>query len=91
MQQYIQNEGLAMGAPTSSLFCEINLKRIDNTNIADILLQHHIVGYFRYADDIPLAYKHGVLTCFNSTVPNMIFTLEKEAGNQIIFFNYHHF
>jgi hypothetical protein len=41
-----------MGAPTSSLFSEIYLQHLETTLIVDILLQYHIVGYFRYVDDI---------------------------------------
>jgi hypothetical protein len=90
---YIQNEAPAMGAPTSSLFSEIYLQHIENTKIADILLRHHIVGYFRYVDDILIAYKHSmtnilvqdVLTCFNNTILNMKFTLQEETGNKINF------
>jgi hypothetical protein len=89
--KYIQNEGLAIGAPTSSLVSEIYLQHFDNAKLDDILLQLHIVDYFSYVDEIPLAYKHSltavrdVLTCFNNKMPNMKFTLKKEAGNQIFF------
>jgi hypothetical protein len=48
--------GLAMGAPTSSIFSEIYLQYIDNTIISDNLLKSHIVIYFRYLDDILLLY-----------------------------------
>ena len=51
---YIQEEGLAMGAPTSSIFSEIYPQHIENTIISDILLRYHIVGYFRYMDAIPI-------------------------------------
>jgi len=43
--QYIQENGLAMGAP-SSVFPEIYLKYLENTKIFDILVKHHIIGYF---------------------------------------------
>jgi len=38
---YTQEEGLAMGAPISSIFSEIYPQHIENTNIVDILLKHH--------------------------------------------------
>jgi len=41
---YIQNGGLAMGAPTSSVFSEIYLQYIENTEICDVLLQHQVEG-----------------------------------------------
>jgi hypothetical protein len=93
---YIQNKGLVMGVHTSSLFSEIYLQLIENTKIANVLLNHHIIGYFHCAD-ILVRYKHSlnniqdVLTCFNSTMPNMKFTLEEETDNKINFFRYHHF
>jgi hypothetical protein len=53
---YIQKEGLAMGAPASSLFSEIYLQCTKNNKILDILLTHHVIAYFRYVDDILTAY-----------------------------------
>jgi hypothetical protein len=80
-----------MGAPTSSLFSEIYLQSIENTNILDILLTHHIVGYFCYVDDILTAYNQkqtnikDVLTQFNDSMPTMEFTIEEETDNIIHF------
>jgi hypothetical protein len=54
---YIQEEGLDMGAPTSSVFSEIYPQHIENTKIVDISLKHHINGHFRYVDDILLVKK----------------------------------
>lgn len=48
--QYIQQEGLAMAALTSSVFSEIYLQYLENTNIIDILLKDHMNGYFCYVD-----------------------------------------
>jgi hypothetical protein len=72
---YIQNEGLAMGAPTSSLFSEFFLPNLEISKIADILIKHHNAGYIRYVDDILIAYRHDltdtqdVLSCFNNLTP----------------------
>ena len=44
---YIQMEGLAMGAPTSSILSEFYLQHLETTNIYNTLLEHNIVGYFR--------------------------------------------
>jgi hypothetical protein len=41
---YIQNGGLAMGAPTSSIFSEIYLQYIENTEICEVLLKHQVEG-----------------------------------------------
>jgi hypothetical protein len=46
-----------MGAP-SSVFPEIYLKYLENIKIFDILVKHHIIGYFQYADDILIVYKN---------------------------------
>jgi hypothetical protein len=37
---YVQNEGLAMGAPTSSIYSVIYLQVLENTKIAELLLKH---------------------------------------------------
>jgi hypothetical protein len=47
-----------MGAPTSSIFSEIYPQHIENIKIFDILLEHRIMGYFRYVDDILIVYKN---------------------------------
>jgi len=46
-----------MGAPTSSNFSEIYQQRLENTKMFDILLEHHIIGYFLYVDDILIVNK----------------------------------
>jgi hypothetical protein len=80
-----------MGAPTSSLFSEIYLQHLEGTRIFDILVQHQIVGYFRFVDDILIAYRqsltniHEVLTKFNNLTPKLNFTLEEETNNSINF------
>jgi hypothetical protein len=88
---YVQNEGLAMGAPTSFLFSEVYLQYMENNKIFELLLRHKVEGYFRYVDDILIVYKddgtntHEVLDDFNSLIPSMKFTLEKEENNKINF------
>jgi hypothetical protein len=54
---YVQNESLAMGAPTSSIFSELYLQFTENTKIVELLLKHKVEGYFRYVDDILMMYK----------------------------------
>jgi len=49
---YLQKNGLAMGAPTSSITSKIYLQFIENTKIYDILWYSKVEGYFRYVDDI---------------------------------------
>jgi len=79
---YVQNNGLAMGAPTSSILSEIYLQSLENTRIFDILKEEKIIGYFRYVDDILIIYNENiidvnqVLKSFNDITPSLTFTLE---------------
>jgi len=88
---YVQNKGLAMGAPTSSALSEIYLQFIELTRIYTALLQNNILGYFRYVDDIltvyndPTTYIDKVLESFSNATPTMKFTMEKEIDNTINF------
>jgi len=88
---YIQNEGLAMEAPTSSILSEVYLQYMENTTTYELLIKHKVEGYFRYVDDIRVMYKddktniHRVLEDFNNLAPSMKFTLEKEQNNKISF------
>jgi hypothetical protein len=88
---YIQENGLAMGSPTSSTFSEVFLQHIESTAIFEILVQNHIIGYFRYVDDILIVYNnsitniHDVFNAFNNITPNIKFTMEEETDNSINF------
>ena len=53
---YVQNTGLAMGAPTSPALSEIDLQFVEHTKLYTILLQNNILGYFQYVDDILIVY-----------------------------------
>ena len=74
---YLQKEGLAMGAPTSSILSEIYLQHMENTTIPELLEKHNIKGYFRYVSDILLVYIdnttniHKVLDEFNNLTPKL--------------------
>jgi hypothetical protein len=54
--QYKQNEGLAMGAPTSAILVEILIQYIEHRNIINILQRHHITDYCKYVDEILIVY-----------------------------------
>jgi len=88
---YIQSEGLATGAPTSSIFSELYLQHLESTRIYDILMNHNIEGYFRYVDDILIVYNESktdinyILDCFNKLTPKLEFTLERETNCRISF------
>jgi hypothetical protein len=86
---YIQNKGLAMGAPTSATLSEIYLQNLECTKIIQILTDN-ILGYFRYVDDILIVYDdftdiHKVYKTFNSLAPTIKFTMETENDNKINF------
>jgi hypothetical protein len=52
----IQEDGLAMGAPTSGLLAEFFPQHLENTHIPTLTGKHKITGYFRYVDDILIIY-----------------------------------
>jgi hypothetical protein len=89
-QTYIQHDGLAMGAPTSSILSEFYLQHLENSKIYDILLNFNIIGYFQYVDDLLIIYNESktdiedLLHCFNIT-PKLNFTMEKETKGNINF------
>ena len=88
---YLQPEGLAMGAPTSSVFSEFYLQHLENHKIYNLLLSHKVEGYFRYVDDILIVYNEDntnidiLLDHFNNLTPKLKFTIEKENNRQINF------
>jgi len=89
-QTYMQIEGLAMGAPTSSILSEIYLQFLEKNRIYNILTKH-IKGYFRYVDDILTVYDvhqsniEDVLLEFNKLAPKLKFAIEKEEKQKINF------
>jgi hypothetical protein len=90
-QVYKQNTGLALGPPSSSTFSELYLQYLEHTITYDILLRHNIMGYFRYVDDILIAYDSNktniseVLNSFNVATHPLNFTIEKEQNIQLNF------
>ena len=89
---YIQNDGLAMGAPTSSsVLSEVYLQHLENT-IPQLLEKHSVKEYFRYIDDSLLANaddKNNEIEYlqkeFNNLSPKLKFTIEEEQDNYIHF------
>jgi len=87
----IQNEGLAVGAPTSSLLAEFFLQHLEQLHIPYLSDKHKIIKYFRYVDDILVIYNtnhtdaQNILTDFNTIHLTLKFTLECETNNQIKF------
>jgi len=88
---FLQTEGLAMGAPTSSILSEVFLQHLEHNRICKILVENDIVAYFRYVDDILIIYNAhkteiaNVLVLFNSLHPKIKFTSELEEDNKINF------
>jgi len=85
---FIQNDGLAMGAPSSSIISEISLQNIEQIHVPTIAKKHSLTNYFRFVDDI-LIYdtQHtnitSILEDLNSLHPNLHFTKETEQDNKI--------
>lgn len=83
----IQKDGLAMGAPSSSILSEIFLQYTVASHIASIAKKHMIINYFWYTDDIIFIFDstqtntQSILTDFNSIHPNLHFTTETEQNN----------
>jgi hypothetical protein len=88
---YVQNKGLAMGAPTSAVLSEIYLQNLEYTKIVKILTDNNILAYFRYVDDILIVYDddstdiHKIYKAVNSLAPTIKFTMETENDNKINF------
>jgi hypothetical protein len=87
----IQEDGLAMRAPTSSLLAEFFLQHLENSHIPTLTNKHKITGYLRYVDDILIIYDSNhsnildILQDFNKIHPNLIFTAEQEHDQKLNF------
>jgi hypothetical protein len=89
-QYYLQNEGLAMGAPILAILSEVyTIQRLEHTSITDILNKHKIIDYYRYIDDILIVYDErktniiNMLENFSAIHPKFIFTIEQQTQNRI--------
>jgi hypothetical protein len=69
---YKQNDGLAMGAPTSAIIAEVFIQYFEHTTVIDILKKFQIIEYYRYVDNILIIYNtritniHNTLNEFNN-------------------------
>jgi hypothetical protein len=52
----IQNDGLAMGSPSSGIICEIFLQKLEHSKLADIANDLQLINYLMYIDDILIIY-----------------------------------
>jgi hypothetical protein len=84
-----QTDGLAMGAPSSSIISEIFLQHMEHTHLPSITLKYNLLNYHRYVDDILIVYDiehtdiHSILNDFNSIHTKLPFTQETETHNAI--------
>ena len=89
--QYIQEQGLAMVAPTFSILSEVYLQLLESTKIFYILRNHQLIGYFIYVDNILIIYKDNLtniqetLRLFDNISLIQTFIMEKETSNSINF------
>ena len=89
----IQQDGLAIGAPTSGIIAEFFLQNLEYTHITQLSNKHKITRYFRYVDDILIIYDpyhtdiNSIHMDFNAVHLNMKFTAETESNNSINYLN----
>jgi hypothetical protein len=85
----LQTDGLAIGAPSSSIIAEIFKQAIEHSHMPLLAQKHLLINYFRYVDDILLIFDsqhtniHAILNDFNSIHPKLLFTAEIEQNNSI--------
>ena len=85
----IQNNGLAMGAPSSSIIAGMFLQHTENSHLAHPAQKHKIINYFHYVDDIFLIFDpnytniQAILNDFNAIHPKLHFTSEIEQNNTL--------
>jgi hypothetical protein len=77
-----------MGAPTSAILAETFIQHLEHALIWKIL-QHRILDYYRYVDDILIVYNTQLTNTddnineINKVHSKIKFTIEKEVNNQI--------
>jgi hypothetical protein len=85
----IQHDGLAMGAPFSSVITEIFLQHTENIHLAHLTHKHRITNYFRYVDDtLIICYPthtniQAILSDLNVIHPKLQFSAEGERDNKL--------
>jgi hypothetical protein len=55
-EYYKQTDGLAVGAPTSSILAETSIQHMEHTQIYPILIKQQIAAYFRYVNNTLIIY-----------------------------------
>jgi hypothetical protein len=86
---YKQQDGLAMGAPTSAIFSEIFIQHLEHNDILNTLTKHNVVDYHRYVDDMLIVYNekqtniNKLLLDFNNIHSKLQFTMEAQTENKL--------
>jgi hypothetical protein len=86
-----QQDGLAMGAPSSSIISEIFLQYTEHNHLPSLTQKHNLINYYRYVDNILLVYDtthtniHSITKDFNSIQTKLQFTQDTENNNSINF------
>jgi DNA-directed RNA polymerase subunit H (RpoH/RPB5) len=81
----IQNDGLAMGAPSSNIIAEMFLQHIENLHLAHRTQKHKIINYFRCVEDIFLIFEpnytniQAILNYCNAMHPKLHFTADSST------------
>ena len=85
----IQHDGLAVGAPSSSIIAEIFLQYTENIHLAHLTHKQRIINYFCYVDNILMTFGpthtniQAILSNFNAIHPKLQFTAEVERENKL--------
>ena len=85
----IQNDGVAIAAPSSSILSEVSSQHAENSHFAYLAQKHRIINYFLYVDDILLIFYpnhtdiQAILTDFNSVHPKLHFIAEIDQNNTL--------
>jgi hypothetical protein len=86
---YKQQDGLAMGAPTSAIFSEIFIQHLEHNDILNTLTKHNVIDYHRYVDDMLIVYNekqtniNQLLLDFNNIHRKLQYTMEAQTENKL--------
>ena len=63
-------------------FSEIYVKYREKTDICELLLEHHVIGYFRHVDDIRTVYREDHTNIYNifDSFCNLMHTTDRLCG-----------
>ena len=84
----IQQDGLAMGAPSSGLISIIFLQHLEHLHLVHLTHKHHIIKYCRYVNiflifDSNHTSIQSILMDFNALHPKLQFTVETKKDHAL--------